>query len=405
MNTYPITQDLVFGMHELEPTVFGYRPQRVPKWARARGDSMLRQVSSEGAGVRVVFMTTATRVELRALAARVIEPHRPPRPHGIFDVVVDHGNLRDRGDLEHDHWAGGGDVVLSTSLDDSAVVTIDLDGCVLSTPGEPGVIGVDLDGSPCRVEFWLPHNEAIHLVDLRADGAIAPIDPTAPRWMHYGSSISQGKAATNPLDTWVTKAGRRAGVDMRNLGVGGSALLDPFMGRVLRDFSAEFISLEIGINIVTTDMMRRRAFAPAVQGFIDTIRDAHPTTPVIIMSPIYCGLLESTPGPVVADEDELERGIVFARTLGDPADIPAGKLTLEVIREDLARVVAERSRYDVNLSYVDGLSLFGADDAAAMPLVDGVHPSPEAHALIAQRFTDQVFGPSGSFQVCSHAFG
>ena len=45
----------------------------------------------------------------------------------------------------------------------------------------------------------------------------------------------------------------------------------------MRDTPADLISVKLGINLVNTDLMRLRAFGPAVHGFLDTIRDGHPT--------------------------------------------------------------------------------------------------------------------------------
>ena len=86
-------------------------------------------------------------------------------------------------------------------------------------------------------------------------------------------------------------------MELVNLGLGGSALLDPFTARAMRDTPADLISVKIGINLVNTDLMRLRAFAPAVHGFLDTIREGHPTTPLLVVSPIYCPIHEDTPGP------------------------------------------------------------------------------------------------------------
>ena len=81
--------------------------------------------------------------------------------------------------------------------------------------------------------------------------------------------------------------GRRptlGGVELINLGLGGSALLDPFTARTMRDTPADLISVKIGINLVNADLMRLRAFIPAVHGFLDTIREGHPTTPLLVVS-------------------------------------------------------------------------------------------------------------------------
>ena len=45
--------------------------------------------------------------------------------------------------------------------------------------------------------------------------------------------------------------------------------------------------------------MRRRAFTPAVHGFLDTIREGHPDTPLLVVSPILCPIHEDTPGPTM----------------------------------------------------------------------------------------------------------
>ena len=65
----------------------------------------------------------------------------------------------------------------------------------------------------------------------------------------------------------------------------------------MRDTPADLISVKIGINLVNPDLMRLRAFGPAVHGFLDTIRDGHPTTPLLVVSPMLCPIHEDTPGP------------------------------------------------------------------------------------------------------------
>ena len=59
---------------------------------------------------------------------------------------------------------------------------------------------------------------------------------------------------------------------------------------------------------------------------------------------------------------------------GDPAEVDAGKLTLEVVREELAAVVEQRSVDDPHLSYVNGLDLFGPADVGQFPYADNLHP-------------------------------
>lgn len=86
-------------------------------------------------------------------------------------------------------------------------------------------------------------------------------------------------------------------MDLVNLGFGGSALLDPATARTMRDLPADVISGKIGINLVNADLMRVRGFVAAVHGFLDTIREGHPDTPLLVISPILCPIHEDTPVP------------------------------------------------------------------------------------------------------------
>lgn len=140
--------------------------------------------------------------------------------------------------------------------------------------------------------------------------------------------------------------------------------------------------------------MRRRAFAPAVHGFLDTVRDGHPTTPLLVVSPILCPIQEDTPGPSAPDFSD---GEVRFRATGDPAEVhagPTGKLSLQVVRDELATVVSQRAN-DEHLHLLDGLDLYGRDDAQAMPSTDRLHPDSATRRFIGRRFAAHAFGPGG----------
>ena len=377
----PLTADLLRGAAELEPTDRGLRLHRLPAWARAQTpDPQLAMVEAQPSGVRLAVRTRATVVELDTLRSTTAYVGAPPRPAGVYDLCVD-------GVLVAQQPGAGGDVT-----------TIDL--ATGATTTEEGPVGtVRFDGLPDglkRLEVWLPWNEPTRLVALRSDAPLLPPGADGRRsWLHHGSSISHGSNAASPTGTWPAQAARHADVDLTNLGLGGSALLDPFVARVVRDAPADLISLKLGINLVNTDLVRRRALGPAVHGYLDTIREGHPDTPLLVVSPIFCGIHEDTPGPSGFDAEAMAAGVVRFRATGDPAEVPAGRLTLRVIREELARVVRERSATDPQLSYLDGLELYGEADAAAHPLPDALHPDAETHAIIGRRFADRVFAPGG----------
>ncbi|MQS09088.1 GDSL-type esterase/lipase family protein [Streptomyces alkaliphilus] len=383
--TTPITADLVCGAVELERTERGVLPHRLPAAARARGaDGQLLMAEAQPSGVRLVFRTRAMAVELDALPTRRAYRGVPPRPDGVYDLLVD-GRLTARGSV-----AGGNVLILDTVTG------------ATEPEFEPGPVGTlrftDLPDGVKDIELWLPFNEITELVALRTDAPVEPLPDRGRRvWLHHGSSISQGSDAAGPTTTWPALAAARGGVELINLGFGGGALLDPFTARTMRDLPADLISLKVGINPVNTDLMRLRAFIPAVHGFLDTIRDGHPTTPLLVVSPVLCPIHEDTPGPSAFDEAAFAVGRVRMRATGDPAERAAGKLTLNVIREELSRIVERRAAEDPNLHHLDGRLLYGADDVAELPLPDELHPDATIHRRMGERFADLVFTGDGPF--------
>jgi hypothetical protein len=162
------------------------------------------------------------------------------------------------------------------------------------------------------------------------------------------------------------------------------------MARVIRDTPADVISMKVGINLVNHASMTERTFVPAVHGFIDTIREQHPTTPLLLVSPITCPMVETHAGPTVPGVDGFE---VIAT---DPRARPV-PLTLVGIRTLLAAVVENRRKSgDDRLHCLDGSRLFGPADVAL--LYDGLHPNPAGYALLGSRFADVAFGVGGPLE-------
>jgi len=380
METTPITSDLERGALELERTEHAALPHRLPGWARAQGDGQLAMAEAQPSGVRLALRTRATSVELDTLRTRVGYRDIPPRPDGVYDLLVD------------------GELVAQAATTDGKTLLLDMStGTAETQPGPAGT--VRFTGLPDRakdVEIWLPHTEITELVALRTD---APVEPAAQAgcrvWLHHGSSISHGSNAASPSTTWPALAAALGGVELINLGFGGSAMVDPFTARVLRDTPADLISVKLGINVVNADVMRLRAFGPAVHGFLDAIREGHPDTPLLVVSPILCPIHEHTPGPGAVD---FSTGTLRFRATGDPAERAAGKLTLGVVRDELARIVAQRAKDDPRLSYLDGRELYGETDAAELPLPDELHPDGATHRLIGQRFATLAFDTAGPFR-------
>ncbi|MGH3789407.1 MAG: lipase [Pseudonocardiaceae bacterium] len=289
--TTPITADLLRGALDLEHTACGVLPHRLPARARAQcADGQLAMAEAQPSGVRLVFRTRATAVELDALPTKRVYAGAPPRPDGVYDLIVD-GRL-----------AG------QASVNGGNTLTIDMaTGTAENRPGPAGTLRfTGLPDGVKDVEIWLPHNE-------------------------------------------------------------------------------------------TTELVALRAFTPAIHGFLDTIREGHPTTPLLVVSPILCPIHEDTPGPSALDFTALSTGQLRFRATGDPTERASGKLTLGVIRDELARIVEQRAAKDPNLHYLDGRDLYGEADSAELPLPDQLHPGAAAHRRIGERFAKLAFTANGLF--------
>ncbi|WP_066930606.1 GDSL-type esterase/lipase family protein [Streptomyces sp. NBRC 110611] len=365
------------GALDLETTRAGVMPRRLPAWTKEQyQDPSVYGVTVMPSGVRLVFRTDATVVELDVLTSTgQLDADPEPRPTGMLELLVD-GALTGRRQAPMGH-------VLRMSEPGAEPRLI---------PGEPGTVRfAGLPGGMKNVELWLPPQTPTELVALRADGEVrAPLPDGRRRWVHHGSSISHCIEADGPTGTWPVVAAALGGVEVINLSLPGNGLLDPYVARTIRDLPADLISLKTGINIVGLAAFRLRTFGPAVHGFLDTIRDGHPDTPLLLISPVSCPAVEEAPGPATMGPD----GKVTA--LGAPGEVAGGALTLTVVRAELARIAAARQAHDPHLHYLDGRELLGPDETDDLP--DGLHPTATAYRRMGERFAAHAFAADGPFR-------
>ncbi|OMF33171.1 SGNH/GDSL hydrolase family protein [Paenibacillus sp. FSL H8-0259] len=216
-----------------------------------------------------------------------------------------------------------------------------------------------------ELEVYLPQNTGITLSGLRIEdeAAAEPLPDHRPRWITYGSSITQCVAASSPSRTWPVIAAGECGYHLTNLGFSGNCLMEPMAGRLIRDLPAELITLCVGVNIYGAVASSPRMFKPLLIGMLETIREKHKETPLAVISPIY------------GTERETEEN-----KLG---------FTLPLMRRQIVETVKRlQERGDRHLHYLDGLEWFGPEDGEL--LTDGLHPGAEGYELLGSRFGSRL---------------
>lgn len=215
------------------------------------------------------------------------------------------------------------------------------------------------------IEILLDQRYPVKLKSVSVDDqAVIKIEPVQKRrWVHYGCSISQSKEARSPANTWTALVAHKLNLNLTNLAYDDQCKVEPMVARIIRDLPADFITLKLGTNIYIGDMTGR-TFAANVIGMIQIIREKHPETPMIIISPLFSAERETKTG---------NSGLNF-----------------QEIRFALEDIVAVCQKYgDQHLYYVDGLHLFGP--AEEFYLHDGLHPDAEGQLVLAKSFIKEVF--------------
>lgn len=357
------------------------RPVRLPRTARAhfplKGE-VLRAITENAAGVRLLFDTDAVGVRLHVRCTRLQFEDLPGPLNGFVAEV-------------------GGQDVAQVEAPVSAVLRLTFAGDRAEFTEIVPTSIVELTGLPAgpkTVTVWLPQGMIVDLVDIDADAPVrAPSSLPAPVWIHHGSSISHCVETPYPTGAWPVRASREVDLDLIDLGFGGQCMLDPFVADAIAATPADVISLKVGVNIVGARSMDQRTFGPALHGFLDRIRRGHPDTPIVVASSILWPGSEDTPGP--ADVEFFDDGHVRCYTGGAPGDVAKGALTMTESRRIIAEAVRERARTGEQTFYLDGLSLYGPQDAARFVLPDSLHPDTALYAEMADRFVAAVFADGG----------
>jgi lysophospholipase L1-like esterase len=212
------------------------------------------------------------------------------------------------------------------------------------------------------VTVHLPEGMRPTIHGLRPVGGEIVPGPPRPRWVAYGDSILEGWAASAPALAWAALVARSAGLDVVNLGYAGSARGEIATAESVASLEASVISLSYGTNCWSMTPHSDEMMAAGFDGFLTIVRQGHPATPIVVVSPIRRPAAEDTPNRLGA--------------------------TLASLRVAIEGVVRERiAGGDPNLFLVEGEVLVPDER-----LPDGIHPDDEGHRLLATAIGPAVAG-------------
>ena len=216
-----------------------------------------------------------------------------------------------------------------------------------------------------RIELYLPtygSKTVLHSVTIDDQATARTWTDPRKRWIAHGSSITACRRALSPMRAWPALVASHFDWHHTNLGFAGQCMIDPIVARTIATMPADYISLCLGINTHYGGFSPRTWLA-AVTGFVLTVRDGHPTTPLVIMSPIICPKCET-----VADG--------------------TGLTVIDMRRELAGLVDTLRSRGDRHISYLDGLSIMSEADVPCM--ADLLHPDGGGIEVMGERMVAEL---------------
>jgi hypothetical protein len=320
-------EQIFAGCASLEKTNDGFRGWRIDIRDRDFIHPDLQGRASAASGIHLRFRTDAS--ALRLQFRQFLD--RKDDVQGIFEILVD-GNLVER-----------------------RIFPIEQASTWETDP---------LPSGWKTVEVFFPTTTSVAVSSLELGGSSAiELAPSRPKWITHGSSITHCRAAEGPSLTWPAIVAREKQWDAWNFGYGGQCKIEQIIARMIARFPADRISLCLGIN-TSHGFYCERTWISAVEGFLFTVRDGHPDTPLLVISPILSPPREEF-------------------------DNPPCVLGLKNMRLWLQEIVEKfRNRGDRNIYYMSGLEIIGPGDEATMP--DNLHPDAGGIKLMGRRFLDRA---------------
>jgi lysophospholipase L1-like esterase len=227
----------------------------------ARAEGVVRQpvwgLSRDSAGLCVRFATDATTIQARwtVTSSRLASPHMPATGVSGLDLYV--------------KTVAGPWRWLAVGQPDKFPTNTTTLVRGLPEGKREYLLYLPLYNGVSSVEIGIPEGRTIEKAAPRNVSHRRPI-------VFYGTSITQGGCASRPGMVHTAILGRRLDRPVINLGFSGNGWMEPELAALLAELDPAVYVLDCLPNL-TADQVARR-----VEPFVRTLRQAHPTTPIVL---------------------------------------------------------------------------------------------------------------------------
>lgn len=215
-----------------------------------------------------------------------------------------------------------------------------------------------LDHGEKEIIIYLPHLQEVVIKEIGVDAQTRFSTPAreharALPVVFYGSSVCQGSGAVSPAQTYGAILCRELSLDFINLGFGGAGKAESEVVALVNSNPGCAYVFDLGKSYGDQD-------ATAFRAMLRTIRQSHPTAPILVLTPI-------TSTREMKDPAYSERSLHTRKVMRDPAN--------ELIKAGDAKVIL-----------IEGEDLLGFKEHAFLSK-DGVHPSDAGYGMIAKKLS------------------
>ena len=205
-----------------------------------------------------------------------------------------------------------------------------------------------------NIEISMPLYKSVTIESVGIDDGAAIKDPKPYKLpkpiVYYGTSITQGGCASTPGTTYQSFVSRWLDLDFVNLGFSGNGWGEPELAAAVSEIDACCYVIDFWGNVPADQ------YGARLPGFVGPIRENHPQTPVVVVSPFFYA-------------QDANNGANHAQQ-----------------RKDAEAFVKEHQKQgDKNVYYLDGWKLISREETYGE--VDGCHPNSLGFYLMAKGFT------------------